>query len=446
MNSSDTKSLLIANSNENRQLLQNEDKCDKYDYLIAVGCGAIGGIVDIFLVGTPADSRLAKWSDKQVDNAVMKFAKMCGWAPKDKKVGNVASAIGYLENGNSKFKGFRVNYDQRYSSDVGGLFDMSTKDHHMKSLAHSPDIIGLFFSVLNQFTSTSSFVADGRLITIKTDTFELEGGNFIAKIFSGIVNWFGHIMSDIAGSSGSRGNDGHGRGTGVVMPFYELFQFFDFGKFDTGKDKYSLAQIATEAFKQGYDFRFATTMAIPVIITDLSIRVIWSLRRYFQYGNTFKDCIPTSKHKDLRLMLLLGNGTLCVMDGVDAGIRSGGNFLEFFMRLNIIAWFRFIILVLKEVCIRLGIKDAMQKNLEAFKRVNEELLVYLKELEKIDIKAFRIETEKYNQVIKTFTTAKTDEELNSMLLDAFEKLGINKPWKGDFDAHMSNKNATLKFE
>ena len=99
MNSSDTKSLLIANSDENRQLLQNEDKCDKYDYLIAVACGASGGIVDIFLVGTPADSRLAKWSDKQVDNAVMKFAKMCGWAPKDKKVGNVASAIGYLENG-----------------------------------------------------------------------------------------------------------------------------------------------------------------------------------------------------------------------------------------------------------------------------------------------------------------------------------------------------------
>ena len=26
---------------------------------------------------------------------------------------------------------------------------MSTKNHHIKSLSHSPDIIGLFFSVLN---------------------------------------------------------------------------------------------------------------------------------------------------------------------------------------------------------------------------------------------------------------------------------------------------------
>lgn len=27
------------------------DKCDKYDYLIAVGCGAIAGMIDIFWWG-----------------------------------------------------------------------------------------------------------------------------------------------------------------------------------------------------------------------------------------------------------------------------------------------------------------------------------------------------------------------------------------------------------
>ncbi|MEI2414131.1 hypothetical protein V8V50_09280 [Ligilactobacillus salivarius] len=81
---------------------------------------------------------------------------------------------------------------------------MSTKNHHMMSLGHSPDVIGLFFSILNQFTSTATFVTGEKLITINTETFELVGGNFIAKVFSGIANWFGHIMSDIAGSSGSR--------------------------------------------------------------------------------------------------------------------------------------------------------------------------------------------------------------------------------------------------
>lgn len=429
---------LMVNNKENQALLQADDKCDKYDYLVAVACGAIGGMIDIFLVGAPGDSKLGKWTDAQVDNAVKGFAKMSGWNPKEAQNGNVASAIGFLE------RKFKVNYDQRYNSDVGNLFNMNTKNHHMMSLSHSPDIVGLFFSVLNQFTSTSSFIANGQIITVNTETFELQGNNFISKLFCGIANWFGHVMSDMAGSSGGRGNAG--RGTGVVMPFYELFQFCKFGKFDVGKDKQDLATIATRAFQEGYDFRFGLALAIPVVITDLSIRLIWSLRRYFQYGKPIKECIPTSKHADLRIMLLFGNGTLCVMDGIDASIRSGGNYLAFFMRLNLVAWFRFVTLVLKEVCIRVGISNALQKNIEAYKRINEALLSYLRELEKLDIELFKKETEAYINVVDVFSTAKSIEELNVMLLDTFESMGINKPWEGSFDEHMSNKNATLVFK
>ena len=438
--SSDTSSAnaFIVNSDENRALIQSSDKCDKYDYLIAVACGAVGGMVDIFLVGAPGDSVLGRWIDAQIDNAVKGFAKISGWNPKPDKADSVASAIGFLE------KKFKVNYDQRHSADVNNLFNMSTKNHHMMSLAHSPDVIGLFFSILNQFTSTATFVANGQLVTINTETFELQGGNFVAKIFCGIANWFGHVISDIAGSSGSRGNAG--RGAGVVMPFYELFSFCKFGKFDVGKDKQDLATIATRAFQEGYDFRFGLATAIPVIITDLSMRLVWALRRHFQYGKPMKECIPTQKHADLRVMLLFGNGTLCVMDGIDAGVRSGGNFLAFFMRLNLIAWFRFVTLVLKEVCIRLGIAASLQAYLEAYKRINEALLAYLKELEKIDIEAFKKETEEYNKVIALFDQATNNEELNKMLLETFDRMGYNKPWQGDFDEHMSNKNETLVFE
>lgn len=186
------------------------DTCDKYDYLIAVGCGAIAGIVDIFLVGSPADSKLQTWTDAQVDKTVMAFAKTCGWSPREGKENSASSAIGFLE------KKFPVNYDQRHSGDVGGLFTMSAKNHHMKSLAHSPDVIGLFFSVLNQFTSTASFLHSGQLITIQTETYELQGNDLVSKLFCGVANWFGHIMSDVAGSSGASC-----RGSGVVIPFYE---------------------------------------------------------------------------------------------------------------------------------------------------------------------------------------------------------------------------------
>lgn len=96
-----------------------------------------------------------------------------------------------------------------------------------------------------------------------------------------------------------------GRGAGVVMPFYELFQFCKFGSFKVGNDRQDLATIATRAFQEGYDFRFGMA-AIPVVLTDLSIRLIWALRRHFQYELPVKECIPTSQHADLRIMLLLG--------------------------------------------------------------------------------------------------------------------------------------------
>lgn len=418
--------------------LRYNDKCDKYDYLTAVGCGALAGIIDIFAVGSPSDSVLGKWTDTQVDNCVIKFAKM---VDKDGKVkdGNIASAIGFLE------KNFKVNYDQRNSTDVGNLFQMGTKNHHMKSLAHSPDIIGLFFSILNQFTSTASFLNDGQLITIQTDTYELVGKNWIAKIFCGAANWFGHLMSDIAGSSGTRGNSG--RGSGIVMPFFELFGLCSFGKFNIGKDRQDLATLATRVFQEGYDVRFGITMAIPVLVCDLLIRLIWSLRRFFQYKKPLKECIPTAQHDDLRVMLLIGNGTLCIIDGADALIESGGtNLLIFFTRLNLVAWCRFVTLAIKEICIRTGLTLPLQKELAAFIRMREAITAYLAELKVIDIELFKKETARYNETMHMIETADSAEALNKTLYKSMESLNITLPWTGDFHEFMSNRNNTLVFK
>lgn len=305
-------------SETNLKTVFYHDKCDKYDYLLAVGCGAIAGIIDIFLVGEPRESKLLEWTDAQVDKTVMAFAKTCGWAPRAGNENSVSHAITHLAGK------FRVNYDQRYSSDVGGLFEMAPMNHHMKSLAHSPDVIGLFFSILNQFTSTSSFLHNGQLITIQTETFELQGHDFVSKLFYGVANWFGHIMSDVAGSSGATG-----RGSGVVIPFYELFQLCDFGSFQVGKHRNTLATVATKVFQEGYDARFGLTMAIPVVVCDLSIKLIWAIKHYFYHKRPLHECIPSKRHDDLRIMLIIGDGTLCLMDGADAAIRSGGNRVSF---------------------------------------------------------------------------------------------------------------------
>lgn len=64
---------------------QGAKSCDKYDYLIATGCGVVAGLVDSFFVGMPGESKLGGWTDAQVDKAVMGFGKICGWNPRAEK-------------------------------------------------------------------------------------------------------------------------------------------------------------------------------------------------------------------------------------------------------------------------------------------------------------------------------------------------------------------------
>lgn len=326
------------------------DKCDKYDYLIAAFCGATAGLVDVFFVGAPGQTKLGGFTDAATDEIVKKFAKMIGWSPRAGNEDNVGSAIGFLE------RKFKVNYENSSTKSVNGLFQMSTKNHHYKSLAHSPDIIGLFFSILDQFTNTASFLSDGQLIRIDTSdsNFELRGSNFVSKLFCGFCNWIGHIMSDVAGSSGSRGKGLTGRGTGLPIPFSELFLLCNFGSFQVGKDRQTLAVIMTRAFQEGYDARFGAAMAIPVLLEELMIRVIWAIKRHFYGKKDWKECIPTKEHADLRIMLIVGNATLCLIDGADAAIRSGGNALVFVLHMNLVAWTRLLLLVFKELRIRYG--------------------------------------------------------------------------------------------
>lgn len=46
---------------------------DKYNYLIAAGCGVISGLVSAFLVGSPGQSVFGNWTDAQADKFVMRF-------------------------------------------------------------------------------------------------------------------------------------------------------------------------------------------------------------------------------------------------------------------------------------------------------------------------------------------------------------------------------------
>lgn len=45
-----SEEITLQESNEQCiALLKEKSRCDKFDYLVAAGCGVIGGLVDVFL-------------------------------------------------------------------------------------------------------------------------------------------------------------------------------------------------------------------------------------------------------------------------------------------------------------------------------------------------------------------------------------------------------------
>ena len=88
----------------------------------------------------------------------------------------------------------------------------------------------------------------------------------------------------------------------------------------------------------------------------------------------------------------------------------------------------------------------MQKAINAFEQNNQLMQKYLQELEKIDYKAFKEECEKYNTLVAGLSVVTTEGELNRLLCDTYDTLGYKKPWEGDFDTFMADKNNRLVFE
>lgn len=345
-------------------------KCDKYDYMVAAFCGGAAGLIDVFFVGDPLTSVLGKQVDKVADGFVKKAAQYF-WKNDSRQTGKnkkmpqtLEQCISYLE------QAFPVNYDARYAKDLnvedGVLSGMRPKNHHLLSLAHSPDPIGLIFSIIDQFMGYATFVDKGKIIHVVPNKTSgavpyMQGTDLPSMLFCGFVNWIGHLLSDLVGSSSTRREGKTGRGAGIPMPFYELFLMCDFGNID-GK---TLSETMIAVYEEGYDARFGATMAIPVLLNELMIKIIWMIRQKFIRKKRWRDSFPNNKHADLRIMLIVGNSTLCVVDGADAAIRglAGENVVGFICHLNIVGWERLIMLVLKELSIRYGavVTDALNR-------------------------------------------------------------------------------------
>lgn len=411
----------------NTKLAENENtlkkltpECDKTDYILAAASGAICGLMDIFLVGKSGESAIGDITDKWFANRTMDFAKICGWDGNSND--SLSSAIQYLE------KKFKIPYDQTGAGNVASLvFDLNPRNHHFKSLGHNPSLLGLFFSILDQFTNTSHFISEGELISLQEadDKFVLQGGNISAKLFCGFVNWLGHLISDMSGSSSSKG-----RGMGIPSPLWTWTNDIIAIKkklhitnleFDKTINKFAL-----EIYKQGYNLRFEVAKAIPVFVNELVVRMVYSIRRlvrfYLNNQNRVRSfkliwelCEPFS-NASVKRMLIVAHGTFCLLDVGDAlaqgFINGNGSFRinQFVMRLNIVGLGRFTI--------------------SLYGQANRGIKLYQAKKENLSLRQEKIIIADYIDGLKILSQAYDDKELllftkelneSDMYVEAFEK-------------------------
>lgn len=332
--------------------LNKKVECDGLDYALACACGVISGLIDVLLVKAPHEGIIGNASDKIFDKAIIALAKK----KTNGKDRSIASAIGFFEN---KAK---VGYDQAKTQEItkklaDGFTEtvehLSTKNHHVKSLSHYPDVFGLIASICNQYTNTSTFLdtAKGKITIINgSDGLpELEGNTMPAKIFSGCANWLFHCISDVAGSSGNRTPNG-GVGSGLPIPFTEFFQLCNFGTFknERGQNQ-SFATVMVKVYEEGYDLRHGVATSAPVLINELLIRAVFMIKKHFCDNVMWTDLFKRKNEDQLKRMVTVGIGALCLMDLSEAAITSWGNWVVFFSHLNISAWTRLAIQGVKEL-------------------------------------------------------------------------------------------------
>lgn len=394
---------------------------DGLDYTIAALSGILTGLIDSFVVGEWNMAEAKAWSSQKINQRITEFAnkdpEYAEFLKKRKNRENSSlNAIEFLERkymlpGDNAWnvKVTLVNQAKNLGFDGKGYEDalkflnerfpkeggwavadtfITAKTHHLDDLCHHPTIIGLIACVVVQFTGHSIYSnKNSELIRLPVTVNEygkFVGTADIAKLFSGVINWFlncaytlanrkGHLLSDMAGSfsSATKRNEGMGLPGSFLSTMKELSMlpiFTDTNFAENLRKAYTNgigdgnAQLDLGAFNALFDgakFDVRTEMAIgheikrqvlPAIFNEVLVRGAYFIRHFiaeirihngFQ-GVEWKKIIPFN-NRTIARMITIASGTFTAVDLGDAAIRSCGFNAACVLRINFVGVGRFAI-------------------------------------------------------------------------------------------------------
>ena len=273
---------------ENKRIIEiynnefnNIYKLDKYDVMIPVLAGIIESIVDIVLVGIPQSGRNGVEAGKLSDFVREYFDKIFPEEEMEKLAQSKVSKVPFDAQDNRNTK---INVD-----------GLSAYYHRLLQLGHDP-LLGLVFGVKDILNGTMTTIdKSGKFVIQTIDNY---ADRKESDIFSAIVKQLIHYASDITTSMG------------LPAPLMSLFNFLQIGKI--GENEQTIAEIVQGMYYQGYDFIHFCSMSIPVMITEVIVRIGYALKKINE-GYSIKESIPFSvdreKNPKLATMLFLAHST-----------------------------------------------------------------------------------------------------------------------------------------
>lgn len=368
------------------------DEADKLDYIVAVSSGVLAGLIDLFYVGAFSLDRASEWGKEQIDQVVKKVARIEGCQGDD-----LSDAIKTLE------KNHPLAADGGTNNFGGGL------QHHLRDFSHHFSIGGLFFSIFTQFTGlVVGTDKAGALLVIPVPESHRAciGKNFQEKIAFGTIGWFFHMVSDMAGSSGSLMG-----GTGIPGPLVSFMKelsalpFFKYsGDGDMGfrlwvtklfngallADHDESGKIIKDSVRK-FDLRTeigilgeAGRRTIPVLINQCVVRGFYFCRRLAREIRDLdirgigdlgriapEDVLPWGTPA-MRRMVTVSSGVFTGVDIADAAVRAikSKDPITFFLRVNYVGAATFVIACVVDVRATLEDKaaEASESAEEAYER------------------------------------------------------------------------------
>lgn len=252
---------------------------DKIDISISAIASIVGAAADLLLVGIPAKGTNGLEAGTLSDFIRKKFDEVFPVDEMEKLANSKESKVPFDAQ------------DNRHTTEyVTGL---SAYYHRLLSLGHDPllgFVVGVFDIITGRMTTIDKA---GKIVS---QVMENYADRKESDIFVALAKQIIHFKSDITTSMG------------LPAPLMGVFNLFQFGSI--GEYEQTIAEIVQGMYYEGYDFIHFCSMSIPVMLTEVIVRISYAIKR-IKEGNKVKDSIPFSlnreKHPKLATMLFIAH-------------------------------------------------------------------------------------------------------------------------------------------